>query len=132
MFRFSADGVAGGGNMSDTTPESVEALADSFDQAERGRGVTSAAGVPGTMGLPVGKLAERITERARQIWEEEGRPDGRAEEHWLRAERELLAAPVAKAPRKRAPTSKAETAAPAKKASRPARGRAAADQASAG
>ena len=89
MFRFSADGVAGGGNMSDTSPESIEALADSFDQAERGRGVTSGAGVPGTMGLPVGKLAERITERARQIWEEEGRPDGRAEEHWLRAEHEI-------------------------------------------
>jgi hypothetical protein len=90
-LRFSADGVAGGGNMSDTSRESVEALADSFDQAERGRGVTSAEGVPGTMGLPVGKLAERITERARQIWEEEGRPDGRAEEHWLRAEAEIAA-----------------------------------------
>jgi hypothetical protein len=93
-FFFSADDrVIGGGNMSEVTPAAVEALADEFDQAERGRGVTSAAGVPGSMGLPVGRLAERITERARQIWEEEGRPDGRAEEHWLRAEAEIAASP---------------------------------------
>jgi hypothetical protein len=34
-------------------------------------------------------LLEEITQRAQQIWEEEGRPEGRAEEHWLRAEAEL-------------------------------------------
>jgi hypothetical protein len=32
-----------------------------------------------------------IERRARAIWEEEGRPDGRSTEHWLAAERELRA-----------------------------------------
>lgn len=32
---------------------------------------------------------ERIRERAHRIWEEEGRPEGRAHEHWLRAETTL-------------------------------------------
>lgn len=30
----------------------------------------------------------RIAERAYQLWEEDGRPEGLAEEHWMRAERE--------------------------------------------
>jgi hypothetical protein len=34
---------------------------------------------------------ERIAARAHLIWEREGRPDGRAAEHWAQAERELLA-----------------------------------------
>jgi hypothetical protein len=28
---------------------------------------------------------QRITEIAHKIWEEEGRPDGRSEDHWARA-----------------------------------------------
>lgn len=32
---------------------------------------------------------EQVAMRARQFWEEEGRPEGKAEEHWLRAEAEL-------------------------------------------
>ncbi len=32
---------------------------------------------------------ERIRLRALQIWREQGRPDGRAREHWEQAEREL-------------------------------------------
>jgi hypothetical protein len=31
-----------------------------------------------------------ISDRAYRIWESEGCPDGRALEHWLRAEREIL------------------------------------------
>lgn len=31
----------------------------------------------------------QIRERAHQIWQEEGRPDGKAEEHWERARRML-------------------------------------------
>jgi hypothetical protein len=31
----------------------------------------------------------RVRERAYRIWEGEGRPDGRAEEHWHLAEREI-------------------------------------------
>ncbi len=57
-------------------------------------------------------LDQRIRQRAYEIWEDLGRPDGDAHQHWLTAERELaeaamasLARPVAKktsAPRKTA------------------------------
>ncbi len=33
-----------------------------------------------------------IMQRAHEIWLREGRPDGRAEAHWLEAERELHSA----------------------------------------
>lgn len=33
---------------------------------------------------------ERIRERAHRLWEEEGRPDGRAEDHWFQA-KEIVA-----------------------------------------
>jgi hypothetical protein len=33
--------------------------------------------------------SDRIRQRAQEIWEQEGRPEGRAEDHWARAEREL-------------------------------------------
>lgn len=35
--------------------------------------------------------AQVISDRAYAIWEEEGRPDGREFEHWLRAEEEVAA-----------------------------------------
>ena len=35
-------------------------------------------------------LLQHIRERAYQLWEEEGRPEGRAVDHWLKAEHELL------------------------------------------
>ena len=34
-------------------------------------------------------LHQRIKLRAYLLWEQEGRPEGRAEEHWLRAEAEV-------------------------------------------
>lgn len=34
-------------------------------------------------------LDEEIARLAHRYYEEEGRPEGRAEEHWLRAEREI-------------------------------------------
>lgn len=34
---------------------------------------------------------EDVAERAYRIWEEEGRPAGQEEEHWRRAEAELIA-----------------------------------------
>jgi hypothetical protein len=41
---------------------------------------------------------EKIARLAKLHWEEEGHPEGRAQEHWLRAERELreqfLPAPI--------------------------------------
>jgi hypothetical protein len=32
---------------------------------------------------------DEISKRAREIWEREGRPEGRDKEHWLQAESEL-------------------------------------------
>lgn len=37
------------------------------------------------------RLRQRIRERAYSLWEQEGRPDGYAENHWLEAERDILA-----------------------------------------
>ena len=37
-------------------------------------------------------------ERAYLIWEQMGRPDGQALEHWLRAEAELVGEPAASMP----------------------------------
>jgi hypothetical protein len=39
-------------------------------------------------------LEQRIRERAYEIWDATGRPDGRADEQWFTAEREVLGAPV--------------------------------------
>jgi hypothetical protein len=41
------------------------------------------------------ELRRRITERARQLWEEAGRPEGRDMEYWLQAEEELAPLSVA-------------------------------------
>ena len=42
-------------------------------------------------GSSAGDLYERIRQRAYELWESEGRPQGRDREHWERAERELSA-----------------------------------------
>ena len=49
-------------------------VADSYDVLER-------AAKP----LP----AERIRQRAHELWEQEGRPEGRQDEHWAKACREI-------------------------------------------
>ncbi len=41
-----------------------------------------------------------IETRAYGLWEQEGRPEGRHEHHWLTAEQELAAKPKAKPPSK--------------------------------
>ena len=58
----------------------------------------------------------QIAERAFEIWELEGKPHGRNEEHWARAEAELSAAMARMSPKaKRAPKTGAKPkAAPAK------------------
>jgi Protein of unknown function (DUF2934) len=43
-------------------------------------------------------LEERIRERAYTLWLENGCADGNAEQHWLAAEREMLAVMTAEAP----------------------------------
>jgi hypothetical protein len=60
---------------------------------------------------------QQVQLRSYQIWEKEGRPHGRDQEHWFRAERELAATdrPVKRAAA-RSTTRAATKAAPAKKA----------------
>jgi hypothetical protein len=43
-------------------------------------------------------LEQRIRERAYEIWNASGREDGRADEHWLSAEREFLEPPSVQPP----------------------------------
>lgn len=38
------------------------------------------------------ELEQKIRARAQQLWEAEGRPEGRALEHWREAERQVIAA----------------------------------------
>ena len=40
------------------------------------------------------QASHSIAERAYLIWEKMGRPEGQAQEHWLRAETELAAEPA--------------------------------------
>jgi hypothetical protein len=54
-------------------------------------------------------LEHRIRERAHTIWEQEGRPSGRAEAHWAMASAELAAQPKPK-PRRRAAATEASVA----------------------
>ncbi len=62
-----------------------------------------------------------IREKARAIWEREGRPDGHHERHWIEAERELSADAEAAKPKsgngvkKAAPAKASSATAPAKK-----------------
>jgi Protein of unknown function (DUF2934) len=40
-----------------------------------------------------GDLQQRIQQRAYQLWESEGRPEGREQAHWQQAQREITAPP---------------------------------------
>ena len=40
--------------------------------------------------MPYTDLHDRIKTRAYSLWEQEGRPEGRADEHWGRAEAEVI------------------------------------------
>jgi hypothetical protein len=39
--------------------------------------------------MPASERSQRIRERAYQIWEEQGRPEGLHAQHWYAAEQEL-------------------------------------------
>jgi hypothetical protein len=61
------------------------------------------------------ELQERIRERAYEIWNTSGRTHGKAGEHWLAAEREILAemsaaaeSKPARAPKRRAVAARAQ------------------------
>jgi len=51
-------------------------------------------------------LETRIRQRAYEIWDALGRPEGEAGAHWLAAERELLTASMASVPRVKRTTAK--------------------------
>jgi hypothetical protein len=58
---------------------------------------------------------DEIRKRAHEIWENEGRPEGREKDHWERAEREVAASAGAKPPAaKKSAGSDAKAAAPKK------------------
>jgi hypothetical protein len=61
-----------------------------------------------------------ITKRAHAIWEREGRPEGKAADHWQRAEAEIAAESTPKAARPKA-SAKAAVAAPEATTARPKR-----------
>lgn len=58
-------------------------------------------------------IEERIRTRAYELWEAEGRPEGREIDHWLQAVQELAAEKGRPAPRPRTPRTVAAT--PAKR-----------------
>lgn len=60
-------------------------------------------------------LLRQIELRAYLIWESEGRPHGRHDEHWARAEAEILGAGKKKAPARKAVKAAAKTKPKAKK-----------------
>jgi hypothetical protein len=68
-------------------------------------------------------ITERIRQRAHAIWEREGRPHGRDQEHWDQAEKEVVAEDAAPAePVKQKAPAKPRTAKPnAAAAEKPAR-----------
>jgi hypothetical protein len=81
------DAVSGGGHPTDSLVPATEAIDDAFAEDAGGRGKIPGVGVPGSRTNPVSH--DEISRRAHAIWEEEGRPEGKAEEHWLQAVREL-------------------------------------------
>src|SRR5438477_4337308 len=85
--EYGGDAVSGGGHPADSSVPATEAIDDAFAQDPGGREKIPGVGVPGSRTNPVSH--DQISRRAHAIWEEEGRPEGKAEEHWMRAVREL-------------------------------------------
>jgi hypothetical protein len=57
--------------------------------ASRTAGRTSSARTAVSREEPGAPTPERVSERAFEIWQKAGRPDGHALDHWLQAETEL-------------------------------------------
>ncbi len=85
--EYGGHAVSGGGHPADSSVPATEAIDDASAQDAGGRGKIPGVGVPGSRTNPVSD--DEISRRARAIWEEEGRPEGKAEEHWMRAVSEL-------------------------------------------
>lgn len=56
---------------------------------QRGHGNTPGVGVPGSKTNLEPPSQEEISRLAQHYWEEEGRAEGKSEEHWRRAETDL-------------------------------------------
>jgi Protein of unknown function (DUF2934) len=59
--------------------------------ATKTRATSTAARKPGASARHEADLQQRIQQRAYQLWESEGRPEGRDQAHWQQALRELTA-----------------------------------------
>jgi len=82
--------IKGGGKPSNSKTPAAEEINDALGYSAPGRGKlpgTADPGVPGSRTNPPDR--EKIASRAERLWEEEGRPEGKADEHWRRAEEEL-------------------------------------------
>jgi hypothetical protein len=109
FVRYAAEhggnAINGGGHPSDSKVSIQEAIEDAFGRAVFGHAKTAGngdMGVPGSRSNPVRPEHQRrlngpvyqpadeeIALMAYHLWEDEGRPDGKADEHWRRA-REIL------------------------------------------
>jgi Protein of unknown function (DUF2934) len=87
--EYGGDAVSGGGHPADSSVPESEAIADALGENAGQHGKTRGVGVPGSKTNPVPPSQQEVAELAQRLWEEEGRPEGKAEEHWLRAETEL-------------------------------------------
>ena len=60
-------------------------------EATKARASRTAGHKPAASARHEGDLQQRIQQRAYQLWESEGRPEGREQAHWQQAQRELTA-----------------------------------------
>ncbi|HEX4665592.1 MAG TPA: DUF2934 domain-containing protein [Chthoniobacterales bacterium] len=83
------DTVSGGGHPADAPLPASEPIDDALAQDQRGYGNTPGVGVPGSKTNPAPPSQEEIARLGQGFWEKEGRPEGKAAEHWARAEQTL-------------------------------------------
>src|SRR6478735_5632050 len=82
--------IKGGGKPSNSKTPAKEEINDALGGSTSGRGKVPGTGDPGVPGSKTNPPDRgKIAARAEQIWEQEGRPDGQADNHWRRAEEEL-------------------------------------------
>jgi hypothetical protein len=87
--EYGGDVVSGGGHPADSPVPAEEAIDEALGRDTHVHGRIGGIGVPGTKTNPVGQSRDEVARRAYELWEEAGRPDGRSEEFWLRAEEEF-------------------------------------------
>jgi hypothetical protein len=70
----------------DAKPKASKAKAS---DAPKAAGTRTAASKTAASRRPKEDVRARIQRRAYELWESEGRPEGREQTHWLQAEREI-------------------------------------------